>query len=446
MDFALTDTQRMLQETARRFAREELAKLAPQLEESGEPVPREWLKRYAELGFLGLNTSDELGGAGASHLDALIVLEELAKASAAAAFPVFEACTGPVRIVERFGSQALRRRVVPQVVAGDMIVAISMSEPDAGTALTDLSTRARIDGDEIVIDGAKRWCSGAGHSEGYVVFCRFSDDPGAKGIGAVFVDRDTPGLSFGPREQLMGFRGIPSADMSFEACRVPRDQLLAGPGEFGKLMQAFNLERCGNATMSLGLAAGALEQVLGYVQERRQFGRPIVEFQAVQLRLAEMATKVEAARLLVHRAAAVAPGISRRAARRDRQVLRQRDGARGGRRRPAADGRLRLRPGLRHGAAPARRLGLGHRRRHRGHPEDQHCGGARRPPFRPEGLRGWPRRLRQFPAKRSSFVGVLRTVMSRRTASRARAPSRRRKASMMRRCSWVSGVCGQGRM
>jgi alkylation response protein AidB-like acyl-CoA dehydrogenase len=308
MDFALTETQRMLQETARRFAGEELAKLAPRLEESGEPVSRAWLKRYAELGFLGLNANGEFGGAGASHLDALIVLEELAKVSAAAAFPVFEACTGPVRIVERFGSQALRRRVVPQVVAGDMIVAISMSEPDAGTALTDLRTRARIDGDEIIIDGAKRWCSGAGHSEGYVVFCRFSDDPGAKGIGAVFVDRNTPGLSFGPPEQLMGFRGIPSADMSFEACRVPRDQLLAGPGEFGKLMQAFNLERCGNATMSLGLAAGALEQVLSYVQERRQFGRPIVEFQAVQLRLAEMAIKVEAARLLIHRAAAVLPG------------------------------------------------------------------------------------------------------------------------------------------
>jgi alkylation response protein AidB-like acyl-CoA dehydrogenase len=308
MDFALTETQRMLQETARRFAGEELAKLAPRLEESGEPVSRAWLKRYAELGFLGLNANGEFGGAGASHLDALIVLEELAKVSAAAAFPVFEACTGPVRIVERFGSQALRRRVVPQVVAGDMIVAISMSEPDAGTALTDLRTRARIDGDEIIIDGAKRWCSGAGHSEGYVVFCRFSDDPGAKGVGAVFVDRNTPGLSFGPPEQLMGFRGIPSADMSFEACRVPRDHLLAGPGEFGKLMQAFNLERCGNATMSLGLAAGALEQVLSYVQERRQFGRPIVEFQAVQLRLAEMAIKVEAARLLIHRAAAVLPG------------------------------------------------------------------------------------------------------------------------------------------
>jgi len=308
MDFSLNDTQKMLQETARRFARDELPALAREVEKAAEPVPAKWLKRYAELGFLALNTAEELGGAGGSHLDALIVLEEFAKVSAAVAFPVFEATTGPVRIVERFGSPELRERVVPKVVAGEMIVAISMSEPDAGTALTDLRTRARIEGEEIVINGSKRWCSGAGHSQGYVVFCRLSEAPGAKGVGAVFVDRDTPGLSFGPQERLMGFRGIPSADMTFEEVRVPRSHLLADAGEFGKLMQAFNLERCGNATMSLGLAAGALEQVLGYVQEREQFGKPIVDFQAVQLRLAEMAMKVEASRLLVHRAAAVEPG------------------------------------------------------------------------------------------------------------------------------------------
>lgn len=308
MDFSLSDTQRMLQETARRFAREELPQLARELEASGEPVPADWLKRYAELGFLGLNTAEEYGGAGGSHLDALIVLEEFAKVSAAVAFPIFEATTGPVRILERFASPELRQRVVPRVVAGEMVVAISMSEPDAGTALTDLRTAARIEGEEIVINGSKRWCSGAGHSEGYVVLCRLSDAPGAKGIGAVFVERDTPGLSFGPQERLMGFRGIPSADMTFEEVRVPRSHLLADAGEFRKLMQAFNLERCGNATMSLGLAAGALEQTLDYVQERRQFGKAIIDFQAVQLRLAEMAVKVEAARLLIHRAASVAPG------------------------------------------------------------------------------------------------------------------------------------------
>jgi len=125
MDFSLSDTQKMLQETARRFARDELPALAREVEKAAEPVPAKWLKRYAELGFLALNTAEELGGAGGSHLDALIVLEEFAKVSAAVAFPVFEAATGPVRIVDRFGSPELRERVVPKVVAGEMIVAIS---------------------------------------------------------------------------------------------------------------------------------------------------------------------------------------------------------------------------------------------------------------------------------------------------------------------------------
>lgn len=303
MDFGLTDDQRALVETTRRFCQAELPALADELEAEAKPVPRSWLKRYAELGFLGINAPVERGGMGLSHLDALLVLEEFAKISVAVAFPVFEASVGPVRIVEAFGQPALRERVLPRVVRGEMIVAIAMSEPDAGSALTDLKTRARIDGDHIVLDGTKRWCSGAGHSDAYVVFCRLSDAPGAKGIGAVLVERDAPGLSFGKQESLMGFRGVPSADMNFDRCRVPRENLLVPAGGFARLMGAFNLERCGNATMSLGGAAGALEQITAYVQERKQFGRPIVEFQAIQLKLAEVAMTVEAARLLIHRAA-----------------------------------------------------------------------------------------------------------------------------------------------
>jgi alkylation response protein AidB-like acyl-CoA dehydrogenase len=304
MDFRLTDDQRALQESARRFAQNELPKLAAEIEETSHPVPHDWLKRYAEMGFLGVNADPDLGGLGLSHLDAFLVMEEFAKVSVGVAFPIFECCAGPVRIVERLGHPSLRERVVPKVVAGDMLVAISMSEPDAGTALTDLRTRARIEGDTVVIDGSKRWCSGAGHSEGYVVFCRFDGTPGAKGIGAVFVDKDTPGLTFGPQEQLMGFRGVPSADMNFENVCVPREHLLVGPGGFSSLMGLFNIERLGNATMALGVAAGALEYVTAYVQERKQFGKPIVDFQAVQIRLAEMAIKIEASRLLIHRAAA----------------------------------------------------------------------------------------------------------------------------------------------
>ncbi|WBU56228.1 acyl-CoA dehydrogenase family protein [Paracoccus sediminicola] len=304
MNFDFTDDQRALQETARRFAQSELPQLARQIGESGEPVGKDWLKKYAELGFLGINSREEHGGLGLPHLDAFIAMEEFAKISVGVGFPVFECCAGPVRIVEALGHPNLAARVVPDAVAGRMLVAICMSEPDAGTALTDLRTKAVIDGEEIVIDGTKRWCSGAGHSQGYVVFCRFDDTPGAKGIGAVFVDRDTEGLTFGPQEELMGFRGVPSADMNFDKVRVPREHLIVEAGGFSKLMGLFNIERLGNATMALGVAAGALDQVLAYVQDRSQFGKPIVDFQAVQLRLAEMAMRVESCRLMIHRAAA----------------------------------------------------------------------------------------------------------------------------------------------
>jgi butyryl-CoA dehydrogenase len=241
---------------------------------------------------------------GLPHLDALLVMEEFAKVSVGVAFPVFETSTGPVRIVEALGHPDLAARVVPASVDGKMMVAICMSEPGAGTALTDLRTTARFDGDQIVLNGTKRWCSGAGHSQGYVVFARFDGVQGAKGIGAVFVDKDTEGFSFGPQERLMGFRGVPSADIMLDEVRVPRTHLLVGAGGFSQLMGLFNIERLGNATMALGVAAGALEQVKTYVQERSQFGKEIIDFQAVQMRLAEMAIKVEASRLMIHRAAA----------------------------------------------------------------------------------------------------------------------------------------------
>lgn len=303
MDFNLTDEQRQLQETARRFAEEEMRPVAREMEAAAKPLPDEWLKRYAEMGFLGINVSEELGGLGLGNLEALLVLEEFGKISSAVAFPIFESSVGPIRAVEHFASDALKRRVVPKVCAGEMIVAVSMSEPDAGTALTDLKTRAEIKGDTIVVNGNKRWCSGGGHSQGYVVYCRLSDDPGAKGIGAVFVEKEMPGVSFGEQEQLMGFRGVPSADIFLDNVEVPAENLIVPAGGFPKLMEAFDLERCGNATMALAQAAGALDDVLDYVQERKQFGKPIVDFQAIQLKLAEMAMRVEASRLLIHRAA-----------------------------------------------------------------------------------------------------------------------------------------------
>ena len=178
-----------------------------------------------------------------------------------------------------------------------------MSEPQAGSALTDLTTRAESRGDQVVLNGTKRWCSGGGHADGYVVYCRMSEDEGARGIGAVYVEKGHLGVTFGKPESLMGFRGVPSSDIYFDNATVPADNIVVPAGGFKKLMEAFDLERCGNATMGLAQASGALEDVIDYVQEREQFGKHLIEFQAVQIKLAEMKMRVEAARLLIHRAA-----------------------------------------------------------------------------------------------------------------------------------------------
>ena len=303
MDFALTGEQSALQMAARRYARDKLPALARELERNDSPPSRELIADYARQGFLGINVPEALGGLGLGNLEALIVLEEFGKISSAIAFPVFESCVGPVRAIERFANPALKQRVVPRVCAGEIVVAVSMSEPQAGSGLTDLATSAQLRGDHMVLNGTKRWCSGGGHADGYLVYCRMSDQPGAKGIGAVYVEKGTPGMSFGAAETLMGFRGVPCSDLIFEACSVPLENVVVPAGGFRKLMEAFDLERCGNATMALAQASGALEEVVQYVQERRQFGKPIVEFQAVQLRLAEMQIRVDAARLLIWRAA-----------------------------------------------------------------------------------------------------------------------------------------------
>ena len=216
MDLRLNDEQLALQAAARKYVRERLLPLANEIEHAGAPPSRELIRDYAEMGFLGINVSSAYGGLGLGNLEALLVLEEFAKCSAALAFPVFESCVGPVRAIERFASEELRQRVVPGVCRGELIVAVSMSEPQAGSALTDLATTAETTGGRVVINGTKRWCSGGGHADGYVVYCRMSSDPGAKGIGAIYVEKGSPGLTFGKPESLMGFHGVPSSDLYFD--------------------------------------------------------------------------------------------------------------------------------------------------------------------------------------------------------------------------------------
>jgi alkylation response protein AidB-like acyl-CoA dehydrogenase len=303
MHFALTTDQIELQQAARSFARKELWDLARELEDKDSPLPQDMQRTYGRLGFLAVNIPESFGGMGLGLLEALLVLEEFAQVSPAVAWPVFESLVGPVQVILRFGTAEMKQRLVPSVAAGEIVIAAAMSEPEAGTALTDLATTARKDGNELVIDGHKRWCSGGGHADAYLVYARMSPDPGARGIGAVLVENGRQGLGFGGREHLMGFRGIPTADIFLDCVRVPATNLIARGGQFGALMRTFGIERCGNATMALAIAAAAFEEALAYTGQRQQFGKPIVEFQAVQLKLADMAMKVEASRLLNHRAA-----------------------------------------------------------------------------------------------------------------------------------------------
>ena len=303
MDFSLTEEQLVLKNLAKKFAENELPDIAKKIEKESESPKPELIRRYAELGFLGVNLPKKFGGGGMSHFEAVLILEEIAKISIAVAFPIFESCFGPSLAISNFATEKLKKLILPKVCDGTKIIAVAMSEPNAGSALTDLTTSAKIKNNKIIVNGQKRLCSGAGHADAYVVYVRMSEKIGAKGIGAVIIEKNRKGLSFGKKEEHMGFRGIQSADMYFDNIELPLSNIIVSPDNgFKKLMEAFDLERCGNTTMSLACAQSAYDYVLNYVQERKQFGKPIIDFQAVQIQLAEMKMKLDASRLLLYRA------------------------------------------------------------------------------------------------------------------------------------------------
>jgi len=303
MDFELNEEQRMLVETLRDMGkRENFRKLAEEIDRTAE-YPRHLVTKYAELGLLGMTLSPEHGGGGQPGVNAILAIEELAKFSPVIATPVFESNIGPVRAIDTLGTAEQKGAIVPGVCAGELSVSVCMTEPEAGSDLTSLSTKLVEDGDEYLLNGRKTFISGGGEASHYFVYCRFGDVSGYKGIGGIIVEDGAPGFSFGKQEELMGLRGMPSCDLIFEDVRVPKKNVVVKAGEFRNLMTSFDLERCGNAAMCLGVAGGALEEAKAYALERRAFGRPICEFQDVQFMLVDMAMRVDAARLLVYRAA-----------------------------------------------------------------------------------------------------------------------------------------------
>ena len=306
MDFSFTREQTMLIESLRDMARrEKFNELAAEIDTTNR-FPHHLTPKFAEMGLLGMTLSPEYGGEGEESLTAVLAIEELAKCSPMIAAPVFESNVGPVRVIDMFGTEEQKKKIIPGVCEGKFSVSVCMTEPEAGSDLTSLATMVEDKGDYYLLNGRKCFISGGGEASHYLVYTRFGDNKGYKGIGAVILEKDTPGFTFGKQETYMGLHGMPSCDLYFDNVRIPKEDVVINKGEFSNLMMTFDIERCGNAAMCLGVAGGALEAAKKYALDRKAFGKPICEFQAIQFLVTDMAMKLDAARLLVYRAASCA--------------------------------------------------------------------------------------------------------------------------------------------
>jgi len=301
MDFALTDDQRAIQDAARAFADAELAPHSAEWDET-KHFPVDVMKHAAEMGFCGIYAGEEHGGMALGRVEAAVIFEELSRGdvSTAAFISIHNMATW---MIDRFGSDDLRARYVPSLTTMERIASYCLTEPGSGSDAAALRTTAKRDGDHWVLNGSKAFISGAGTSDVYVVMARTGAD-GPKGISTFVVEKDAPGLSFGAQEKKMGWNSQPTAIVSFDDCRIPAANLLGKEGDgFRYAMMGLDGGRLNIAACSLGGARLALETAQEYVATRKQFGRPIGDFQNTQFKLADMATQLEAARLMVLRGA-----------------------------------------------------------------------------------------------------------------------------------------------
>ncbi len=308
MDFALSDDQRAIEDAARQFAAHEFAPHSAEWDET-EVFPVEAMRKAAALGFAAIYVDPEMGGAGLSRLDAAIIFEALAygDVSTAAFLSIHNMASW---MIDRFGGDELRRKYVPRLASMELIASYCLTEPGSGSDAAALRTTARRDGDDYVLDGAKAFISGAGVSDLYVVMVRTGED-GPRGVSALVVEKDTRGLSFGAPERKMGWKSQPTAIVNFDQARVPATNRIGAEGDgFRFAMAGLDGGRLNIAACSLGGAGLALDAAKAHLETRRQFGRPLKEFQALQFRLADMATELEAARLMVRRGAAALDAAS----------------------------------------------------------------------------------------------------------------------------------------
>ena len=305
MYFQLTEEQKLIRETVRSFAENEVAPSAAERDEN-ECFDRELMfDKVAELGLTGIVFPEEYGGAGADYVSYAIAVEELSRVCASTGVTLSAHLSLGANPIWLFGTEEQKQKFLTPLAEGTKLGAFALTESTAGSDAGGTRTTAVLDGDEWVLNGSKIFTTNGGDAEIYIVFAR-TDKEAQKhhGISAFIVEKDTPGFSFGKKEKKMGIRSSPTCELVYENCRIPKDQLLGEEGAgFKVAMKTLDGGRIGIAAQALGIAQGAYEEALNYARERKQFDQPIASFQAIQFILADMATRIEASRLLVYQSA-----------------------------------------------------------------------------------------------------------------------------------------------
>jgi short/branched chain acyl-CoA dehydrogenase len=305
MDFDLTADQQLLRDTVRDFARAEIAPVAERLDRNHE-FPYEIVSKLAELDLMGIPFPQEYGGAGGSSQDYALVVEELTRIDSSVAITLCAHTSLGTQPLYLFGSEEQKRRFLPQLCSGEILGAFGLTEPEAGSDAGNVQTRARLDGGEWVINGSKQFITNAGTViSGLVVITAVTDEnDGQREISNILVENGTAGYEPGPPYRKMGWHASDTRPLSFSDCRVPEENLVGGRGRgLQQFLQVLDIGRIGVAAMGVGLAQGALDEALTYAKQRKAFGRTISSFQTIQAKLADLATEIEACRLLVQKAA-----------------------------------------------------------------------------------------------------------------------------------------------
>jgi alkylation response protein AidB-like acyl-CoA dehydrogenase len=303
VDFQLSEDQLLMKQTAREFCQKRVRPHAEEFDRQGG-FPRELIEELASLGYLGLLIPEAYGGLGIDTVSYVCVMEEFAQACASLQIMVSVHNSLVCQAVASFGSEALKKRFLPKLASGEHLGAYCLSEPGAGTDAGALITTARREGDYFVCNGTKSWVTNGGLAQVYLVFARTDPAAGKKGISCLLVESGTPGLSTGKPEDKLGLKASDTREVSLADARIPADQVVGEEGRgLAVALSILDSGRIGVAAQSVGIAQAALDEALKYAQEREQFGKPIAEFQAIQFKLADMATRVDASRLLTYRAA-----------------------------------------------------------------------------------------------------------------------------------------------